>query len=400
MKTKFYQLLLAALVVCNVSVANAARIYLMGPAVTGDYSLSMPMMIQNGDTYTWVGDLQDGNLKFAITNRYFGDSYGPKTNGDALAIGTVQLGTNKDTIDNQFVVTAGRYSLTLTLGDHPTLTVADGTDLPDEGIAATDVCPEVALYAIGTATAAGWTTEDAIEIAEMEYGKYAGTLTLKEGTDLELKFLAQKNWGTQYGPTTDGEAITTAGTFSLVKPASGDPKYHTTLTEDTKFSVAIDIAAGTLTLTPYKLTTMWMIGDAVGGWNFDKNGIEMSLSATEDSVFTWTGDLQAGDLKFCGNKGNYSNDAFGATVANTELTTGKHDIQAIDGDDKKFNVTTADTYSLTLDLKAMTLVVTGKTPTDCKCLQLELSDASKVLRDGQIRIIRGEAEYDILGARR
>ncbi len=402
MKTKFYPLLLAALAVCNLSVAHAARIYLMGPAVTGDYSLSMPMMIPNGDTYTWVGDLQDGKLKFAITNRYFGDSYGPLTNEDALTIGTVQLGTNKDTVDNQFVVSAGRYSLTLTLGDHPTLTVADGTDLPDQGIAATDVCPEVALYAIGTATTAGWTTENAIEIAETEYGKYAGTLTLKAGTDLELKFLAQKNWGAQYGPTTDGEAITAAGTFSLVKPASGDPKYHTTLAEDTKFDVAIDIAAGTLTLTPYtpyKLTTMWMIGDAVGGWDFDKNGIEMSLSATEDSVFSWTGDLKAGELKFCGNKWDYSNDAFGATVANTELTTGSHDIQAIDGDDKKFNVTTADTYSLTLDLKTMTLVVAGKTPTDIITTDRQ-TIATKVLRNGQLLILHGGAEYDILGTRR
>ncbi len=398
MKKKLYQLLFTAFLACNLSVANATRIYLMGPAVTGDYSLGMPMMIQDGDTYTWVGDLQDGKLKFATTNRYFGDSYGPTTNEEALAIGTVQLGTNSGSTDNQFVVTAGRYSLTLTLGTAPTLVVADGTDLPDKGVAAADVYPEAGLYAIGTATSAGWTLADAIEIAETEYGKYAGALTLKAGTDLELKFLAQKDWGTQYGPKTDGEAITAAGTFSLVKPANDDPKYHTTLAADTKFDVAIDIAAGTLTLTPYKLTTMWMIGDAVGGWDFGKNAIEMSLSATEDSVFTWTGDLQAGDFKFCGIKWDYTNSAFGATVADTELTPGTHSIQAIDSSDKKFKVTAADNYSLTLDLKTMTLVVAGKTPTSNISADGQ-EKAVKVFRNGQLYILRGDKAYDIVGAR-
>lgn len=398
MKTKFYHFLVAALVLCNVSVAHATRIYLMGPAVTGDYSLSMPMMVQDGDSYTWVGDLQDGNLKFAMTNRSFGDSYGPTAADVALSIGTIQLGLNSNNTDNQFVVTAGRYSLTLTLGDNPTLVVADGTGLPDKGIAAADVYPE-ALYAIGNATSAGWTPADAIEIPETEYGKYYGKLTLKAGTDLELKFLAQQDWGTQYGPQTDGEAITAAGTFSLTKPASGDLKYHTTLTEDTKFNVSIDILNSSMTLTPYKLTTMWMIGDAVGGWNFDENAVTMTLSAIEDSVFTYSGNLEVGALKFCGNWWDWSNDSFGATEADKELTVGTHAIQSIDSDDKKFNVATAGNYVLTLNLKTMELVVSGTTPTDVVLTDSQ-PQTTKVLRNGQLYILRGDAVYDVLGTRR
>ena len=402
MKTKFYQFLVAALVVCNVSVAHATRIYLMGPAVTGfsgDYHLAnMQMMIQEGDTYTWVGDLHDGKLKFAMTNRYFGDSYGPTTDSVALTISTIQLGLNSNGTDNQFVVTAGRYSLTLTLGDTPTLVVADGTGLPDKGIAAADVCPE-ALYAIGNATSAGWTTADAIEIPETEYGKYMGKLTLKAGTDLELKFLAQKDWGTQYGPKIDAESITAAGTFSLMKPASGDPKYHTTLTADTKFNVSINILDSTLTLTPYKLTTMWMIGDAVGGWNFDENAVAMTLSTTEDSVFTYSGNLEAGNFKFCGNWWDWSNDTFGATEADKELKVGTLAIQAIDSDDKKFKVPAAGNYMLTLNLKTMELVVSGSTPTDVISSTNSQPQATKVIRNGQLYILQGDAVYDILGTR-
>lgn len=401
MKTKLYALIVAALVVCNVCVANATRLYLMGPAATGagDWSLNrMPMMLQEGDTYTWVGELGDGELKFAFTNRWFGDSYGPVADGDSLKAGSIQLGLNSNGTDNKFAVKAGRYSLTITLGETPALVVADGTGLADKGIAAADVMPE-ALFAVGNATEIGWTIENAIEMTETGWGKYAGTLVLKAGENLELKFHTSNSFSSdQYGPQTDGEEIKAAGEYSLVKKVEGDPKYHTTLTADTQFDVALDITAGTMTLAPHPITTMWMIGDAVGGWNFDDNGIQMTLSTDEDSVFTWAGDLSAGEMKFCGIKWNYTTNAFGAVEADAELKTGSLAVQAVDGNDKKFKVTTAGKYSLTLNLKTMTLTVTGTTPTDVITVG-QYPQPCKVFRNGQVYILRGDALYDLTGRR-
>lgn len=400
MKTKLYALLVAALLACNVFVANATRLYLLGPAATGanDWSLNkMPMMVQEGDTYTWVGELGDGELKFAFTNRWFGDSYGPVANGDSLKAGSIQLGLNSNDTDNKFAVKAGRYSLTITLGETPTLVVADGTDIADKGIAAADIYPEV-LYAIGNATDAGWVTDNAIEIAETGYGKYTGMLIIKAGENLEMKFLAQKAWGTQYGPATDGEAVAGTGSYSFVKTAEGDPKYHTNLTADTQFDVALDITAGTMTLAPHRITTMWMIGDAVGGWNFDENAISMTLSTDEDSVFTWAGDLSAGDLKFCSIWWDYNKNAFGAAEGSTELKAGSLAVQTIDSNDRKFSVATAGKYSLTLNLKTMTLTVTGTTPTDVISVG-QYPQPAKVIRNGQVYILRGDALYDLTGRR-
>lgn len=394
MKTRLYAVLVAALMVCNVFVANATRLYLMGEATEAGWSLNlMDMMVEENGSYVWVGDLKDGSLKFMFTNMSFGDSYGAPTADAPLTIGTIVLGENKEGVDNKFAVAAGRYSLTITLGETPTLLVADGTGLADKRIAAADIYPET-LYAVGNATEAGWTPADAIRMAETEYGKYAGELTLKAGENLEMKFLAQQDWGTQYGPRTDGEEVKAAGEFSLVKATEGDPKYHTNLAADTKFVVSLDIAAGKMTLAPYQLTTMWMIGDAVGGWNFDENGREMTLDA--DSVWTWTGDLATGEMKFCGIKWDYNKDAFGAAEASAELQAGSLAVQAIDGDDKKFKVAAAGNYTLTLNLKTMTLNVVANTSTanmDAEQTAVPL----KTLRNGKVLILRDGIAYDLLG---
>lgn len=409
MKTKLYALLVAALLACNVFVANATRLYLLGPAATGanDWSLNkMPMMVQEGDTYTWVGELGDGELKFAFTNRGFGDSYGPVANGDSLKAGSIQLGLNSNDTDNKFAVKAGRYSLTITLGETTTLVVADGTDIADKGIAAADIYPEV-LYAVGDATEANWTPDNAIEMTETEYGKYTGKLTLKAGENKEMKFLAQRRFeGIQYGPQNDGEEVKAAGEYSFVKATSGDPKYHTNFEADAYFAVTLDIAAGKMTLTETeapKLTTMWIIGNAVGGYNFDDYAQAMTLDATQDSVWTWSGDLATGTLKFCGKWWGWNSDTFGATVDNAKLVIGgSQPVQAIDGYsdehhiDYQFLITAAGKYSLTLNLKAMTLTVTGTTPTDVVTVN-QYPQPSKTLRNGKVIIRRDGIDYDLLG---
>lgn len=169
MKTKFYALLVAALLACNVFVANATRLYLMGTSTEAGWSLNlMDMMVGENGSHVWVGDLKDGSLKFMFSNMSFGDSYGATTADARLTIGTAALGLNSNGMDNQFAVTAGRYSLTITLGENPTIVIADGTGLADKRIAAADIYPE-ALYAIGTATEAGWIPANAIQMAETEY---------------------------------------------------------------------------------------------------------------------------------------------------------------------------------------------------------------------------------------
>ena len=337
----------------------AGRIYLIGDAMSSGWSLdSVPLMEQTGDNvYQWVGNLNNGTLKF-LTHKDFVPSYGPTTNNTALTVGTsdLQLRSSYDDPDNAFAVTAGRYALTIDLsGDTPQLTVANGAELPDKGLSS--YYPE-AIYAIGSATTAGWRTPDAVEMHESAFnsGIYNGTLTLSSG---ELKFLNQKNFGAGYGASVSNDPINGAGVYTLKALDGDDLKFAVTLDKATEFDVTANIVAGSLSLTatgvepevvyPAKL---YIIGPAVGGWSWDDNGKEMTT--LEEGVYTWKGTLLAGEMKFF-EQPKFEAVAYGATEAGKVMSAdGEYDIVKLIDNDYKF-IAPADNVTLTVNLKTMKL---------------------------------------------
>ena len=337
----------------------AGRIYLIGDATSSGWSLdAAPLMEQTGDNvYQWVGNLNDGTLKF-LTHKDFVPSYGPKTNNTALTEGTsdLQLRSSNDEPDNAFAVTAGRYALTIDLsGDTPQLTVANGAELPDKGLSS--YYPE-AIYAIGSATTAGWTATSAIEMHESAFnsGIYNGTLTLSSG---ELKFLNQKAFGAGYGASVSNDPINGAGVYTLKALDEADLKFAVTLDKATEFDVTANIVAGSLSLTatgvepevvyPAKL---YIIGPAVGGWSWDKNRQEMTT--LEEGVYTWTGKLLADEMKFF-EQPKFEAVAYGATEAGKVMSAdGEYDIVKLIDNDYKF-IAPADNVTLTVNLKTMKL---------------------------------------------
>ena len=355
MKTRLFSLSLIMLAAVQVF---AGRIYLIGTATSSGWSLdAAPLMEQTGDNvYQWVGNLNNGTLKF-LTHKDFVPSYGPTTNNTALTEGTfdLQLRSSDDDPDNKFAVTAGRYALTIDLsGDTPQLTVANGAGLPDKGLSS--YYPEV--YAIGSATTAGWTASSAIEMHESAFnsGIYNGTLTLNTG---ELKFLNQKAFGAGYGASVSNDPINGAGVYTLKALDEADLKFAVTLDKATEFDVTVNIVAGSLTLTatgvepevvyPAKL---YIIGPAVGGWSWDKNGQEMTT--LEEGVYTWKGTLLAGEMKFF-EQPDFVAVAYGATEAGKVMSAdGEYDIVKLTDKDNKF-IAPADNVTLTVNLKTMKL---------------------------------------------
>ena len=357
MKTRLFSLSL--MIMLAAVQVFAGRIYLIGDATSSGWSLdAAPLMEQTGDNvYQWVGNLKDGPLKF-LTHKDWVPSYGPKTDSTALTVGTfdLQLRSSDDDPDNAYAVTAGRYALTIDLsGDTPQLTVANGAELPDKGLSS--YYPE-AIYAIGSATTAGWTAPSAIEMHESAFnsGIYNGTLTLSSG---ELKFLNQKDWGAGYGASVSNDPINGAGVYTLVALDKADLKFAVTLDELTEFDVTANIVDGSLSLTatgvepevvyPAKL---YIIGPAVGGWSWDKNRQEMTT--LEEGVYTWTGKLLAGEMKFF-EQPKFEAVAYGATEAGKIMSAdGEYDIVKLTDNDNKF-IAPADNVTLTVNLKTMKL---------------------------------------------
>lgn len=353
MKTQLLSVLVA-LIVAVPSFANT--ISLIGEATPGGWSLdnAVAMKPTADGVFEFVGDLKDGSLKL-ITQNDFAPSYGPQTNGDSLVVGTVELAyrATYDDPDNAFAVKAGRYSLVLDLsGEVAKLTVADGTGLADKWYVE---YPDT-LYAVGDATVAGWTATEAIALSETadNSGIYVDTLLLKSG---ELKFLNQKDWGAGYGARVANEPINNAGVYALAALDSKDMKFKVALLQATEFVVEVNVVEGSLTLTALAILypeKLYILGDAVGGWSFDTNAQEMTL--VEEGVFTWSGSLVEGEMKFFVDK-DFSSSAYGAVTHGTSIAaSGEYALELLGGEDKKF-VATESQVEMTIDLKEMKMVV-------------------------------------------
>ncbi len=350
MKTHFLSLVLT--VMLAVAPCFADRIYLIGDATPGGWSLdNAALMVPASDgVYEWVGDLNTGALKF-VTHHDWLPSYGPATDNTALSIGTVDLALRSKNADpdNKFAVAAGRYVLTIDMsGATPQLTVADGSGMADKGFNTS--YPEV-IYAIGSATTAGWTVNNAIEMRESAFnsGIFEQVLTLNTG---ELKFLHQKDWGAGYGATLANDPVNGSGVYTIATFDDSDKKFAVTLADATDYKVTVNAVTGSMMLSYYP-EHLYIIGPAVGGWSWDDNAKEMTASG--EGIFTWSGSLSEGEMKFFAEK-DFGKTAYGATVAGQEIAaTGEYELEKLGAEDKKF-IASAANVTLTVDLKQMKLV--------------------------------------------
>jgi len=245
---KIISLFVIAMVSVTTMMAHPGRLYLIGNATPGgwDWNAALLMLTVEDGVYEWVGDLSAGELKFLETQSWI-PSYGPVSNGDALASGTmVKREQELQDNDNKYLVSAGRYSLRIDLtGENPQLTVEDGTGMEDKGFSS--YYPE-AIYPIGDATAAGWSLDNAIELTETAFnsGIYQGQIALHNG---ELKFLHQRNWGKAYGATVANAPVTGEGTFAImITDDSNDNKFAVSLAEETTYYVTVNAVTNQLIL--------------------------------------------------------------------------------------------------------------------------------------------------------
>lgn len=108
-----------------------------------------------------------------------------------------------------------------------------------------------------------------------------------------------------------------------------------------------------LTLTYDKV---YLIGDATtAGWTI-ANALPMAKSADNANVFTWTGPLTAGEIKFP-TALSFSSDTFAAATASQSVSNNKAQISPSGNPDVKWKLinTEAGTYKITLDTQALTV---------------------------------------------
>lgn len=349
-----------------------ARMYLIGdgaPQNNWDLTAITSMVTTSPGVYTWTGKLNNGRMKF-VPNRDYIPSYGPVNatapeEGETELIQDIVAGesynmeyrANYDMPDKSCNMTEGRYKLTLDLtGGAPILTVEDGTSLADNPT--TPITNPGYLYPIGDATEAGWDPSKTVPIAETGFnsGIYTTLIKLKSG---ELKFLLQNNWGRMYGATIADQPVNELGEYPVeYSDGSSDKKFKINYPSTVNYKLTINLNTKTMTIYPEKI---YIIGPAMTGiendWNFFD---DKTMQSTEtDGVYSWTGELYNGQMKFF-TSNDFSSIAYGATTADAPLAEGTLDIKRIAGsDDYKFLVNNAGTYTLTLNLSNSKLDVTS-----------------------------------------
>ncbi len=110
---------------------------------------------------------------------------------------------------------------------------------------------------------------------------------------------------------------------------------------------------------PIKTSALYMVGDATpNGWSID-NPTPLIAGEEDPLVFTWEGQLNAGEVKLCLTTGSWDAPFIRPVVGGTEIGRTAIDKQKFDmhaGDpDNKWNVTEAGKYRLTFDLRNWTM---------------------------------------------
>lgn len=188
----------------------------------------------------------------------------------------------------------------------------------------------------------------------------------------DFKFgTASGAWENNY-KATSADAPYTQESMVFIKGYDPDNKWYLKPSElDKMYKICVDIHTGQERMimrefTPF--TEMYLVGDAApGGWNLDD---AEPMTAVDDTLFTWTGNLKVGELKFSCDKQSDWNGAWFMPVKSSSVPTGekeailfvdKHEDSitryqyaqsadvVVSDIDIKWSITEAGKYTITLD---------------------------------------------------
>lgn len=335
-------------------------LYLIGDATPTGWSADHPTVMTRVDNgkFSWEGNLVAGDYKFITTQGQFLPSY----NNDGQ--GKVIYRSKDDDPDEKFHITESHYyRMTVDLLDSTLLCEKTDGQQPDYD----------QLFFVGDAT--GWNfeemTKDPLDPFLFRYGKvFDAAGEFKFGT-------ASGSWENMFKAVTYHQGYTDPS-VTLVNGFDPDNKWYLNAGEAGKaYKICFDIRAGKERMMmkefkPYEM--IYLVGDATpNGWDL---GNATAMTATTDPmVFTWTGNLQAGELKFSLDKQSDWNGAWlmcasGNDVAPTgneehALLINKSDEyqkeQYLDnniGDvDQKWKITSSGTYTITVNQLKETVTI-------------------------------------------
>lgn len=338
-------------------------LYMVGNATPGGWTLAdaTSMEMKEIGYFKTTVLLKKGFFKFITTQEGMLPGYMPGATNEDIELRESSAQQDKMwtiTEDHLYEVTANLITMKMSLRQ----VTAVRPDYED-------------LYLIGNET--GWSfwpmTRDPLDPFLFRIGHY-----WTQGKDFKFG-TASGAWENNYKATSENAPFTQES-MAFVKGYDPDNKWWLQDSECNKmYKICVDIHTAQERMimreyTPYE--AMYMVGDATsGGWSLDD---ATAMTQVDDSLFTWTGKLQQGALKFsCDKQGDWMGAWFMAYEAD-KVPTGevepvlfidKHDDSItryhyaqseninVNDVDQKWSITEAGTYTITLDQLHETIII-------------------------------------------
>ena len=341
-------------------VTEARDLFIVGTAVDGmqaDKALKMNEEIPE-QKYTWSGVLQAGNFKFIRSNTSLFPSYTQGVNSNTLTYNETETGS--ETLFQ--ITTPGFYTITLNV----------------EALTIDRQRPESAydkIWMIGGATPAGWNIMSSVELQKDPVNQvafiYEGQLYPGE---LKFPLELKDDWDVPFlMPVADQTGITGDNRMEHVPAGTEDHDYKWRIQDTGLYKVTLNTYEMTIKFekqqtpeipsdVPYK--AVFMTGDATpNGWYTPFTIAFMYDHTAGKGTFVWEGVLNAGQIKFpLSNTSGFECDYLmpknvdASNIAPlTETAMEMIPYPASGENDKKWEVTDAGTYKITLNVINMTV---------------------------------------------
>ena len=331
------------------------RLYLIGDATPGGWTIEratpMTMDSENKDVFTWEGRLENKDFRFICQNTsgtwWPGFVKDPDNEGKAKYFAT----NPGDENDIKFMIEKpGTYRITINTS---TLDVVINPIEVEE--------PDPELYLIGDATDGGWEITQATKMNYIKSSDKEEDIFEWEGT-LEggpIRFVCQNtSEGFWPGYAKDMSAEGNKMVYYKTAPTPDKDKSFD-ITLPGTYKITANTSTLEVVITPIDVEdplyeNVWMIGDATpmaDGWSWS----DMIKMIPNGNVFTWTGNLKAGEIKFSldgPTVGAFSGKFVFATKENANITTDTGiEIRETEGKDYKWKLSEAEagTYTITIN---------------------------------------------------
>ena len=311
-----------------------AALYMVGDATPNGWDEKNPTELTKSSNdpgvFTYQGEMSAGELKFLTIIGEWLPSY--QRGADA---NTLVLRTDFGQPDEKFKIEQGGiYKVTVDVIE---------MTFQAEALASS---PYNALWIVGSAAPKGWDIGNADAMIQDASDPFVFTFN-EELVAGEFKIATAKDFNAPfYRPVAADQPITETD----IQLSAGDPDHKWNIVEPGPYKITLNLRENTINITKYTpYENLWIVGDATpAGWNINA---PVQMTRESDYVFTWTGQLNAGEFKFPISTGDWGTGFFmpyhaDESIANTLIT-----FRPTGSPDTKWRVQPGEegTYTIKLD---------------------------------------------------